>query len=58
MSAEYRDLHAMIFQNADARQYYNELPKQVRDLLNRNACNLNTYENLRDYVENLNKNEV
>ena len=58
MSAEYKDLHAMIFQNADARQYYNELPKQVRDKLNHHAGNLNTYESLREYVENLNENEV
>jgi len=54
MTAEYKDLHALIFQNVDARQYYNELPKQIRDRLNHYADDINTYESLREHVEKMN----
>ena len=58
MSAEYKDLHAMIFQNADARQYYNELPKSVRERLNLSTENLTSFEGLKEYVKNINDSEV
>ena len=51
--AEYRDLQGLIFQNADARQYYNELPKQIRDQLKPHSKNINSFEVLQEYVENL-----
>jgi len=54
MTAEYKDLHALIFQNVDVRQYYNELPKQVRNRLNHHAYSINTYESLREDVEKMN----
>ena len=53
MSVEYNDLHALIFQNVDARQFYNELPKPVRDKLNLQASQLYTYERLIEYAEKL-----
>ena len=53
MAAEYHDLHSLIFQNADARQYYNELPKKVRNRLEPNSEDINSFEDLRGYAENL-----
>jgi len=53
--AEFRDLQGLIFQNADARQYYNELPKQIRDQLKPQSENITSFEALQDYVENLGK---
>lgn len=53
MLAEYVDLQALIFQNADARQYYNELPKEVRNQLKSHSDEIKSYESLRDYVNNI-----
>ena len=50
---EYKDLQAMIFQNADARQYYNELPKYIREMLNERGDDLNTFDSLQRYAETL-----
>ena len=58
LSAEYKDLHAMIFQNADARQFYNELPKSVREKLNLSAENLTSFENHKEYIKNIDDSEV
>ena len=48
---EYMDLQGLIFQNADARQYYNELPKNIRDQLEPHSGGINTFEVLQSYVE-------
>jgi len=53
LAAEYHDLHSLIFQNADARQYYNELPKEVRDRLEPNSEDINSFDDLQEYAENL-----
>ena len=53
MSAEYMDLQALIFQNADARQYYNELPKQIRDKLKPHSESIHSFEALQEYTESV-----
>ena len=53
MDIHYRDLESMIFSNGDARQYYNELPKGVREQLKPHSSNINSYEVLQEYAENL-----
>lgn len=53
MSVKYSDLQSLIFQDTEARQYYNELPDYVRDQINTRSDNVNSYESLRDYAENL-----
>lgn len=57
MSVEYSDLKSLIFQNCDARQYYNELPKDVREQLGSRSSNITSYESLQDYVKNLLKDD-
>lgn len=53
MSIEYSDLQSLIFQNEDARQYFNELPKNIRDDINPYSNEINSYEKLQNIVENL-----
>ena len=53
---QYTDLQSLIFQNADARQYYNELPKETRKRLEAHSGDINTFENLREYAEEVNHN--
>ena len=41
---KYRDMHALLSSSSQAKQYFDSLPDYVR---------VNTFENLRDYAENL-----
>jgi hypothetical protein len=52
-SLKYSDLQSLIFQNGNARQYYNELPRQLREGLDPHSDEIHTYESLREHVENL-----
>lgn len=53
MSIECKDLQSLIFQDSNARQYYNELPKNTRDDMNSYSNEINSYKKLQDFVENL-----
>lgn len=50
---EYNNLESLIFQNADARQFYNELPDFVRAQMSFNSGEINSYESLIVFAENL-----
>ena len=52
---EHRDLESLIFQNCDARQYYNELSKHVRKRIKPHSSEINFYEALQEYVQKLNQ---
>ena len=49
----YSDLQSLIFQDADARQYYNELPEYVREMIQSRGDDINSFESLRHYADNL-----
>jgi len=50
---EYADLQAMIFQDGNARQYYNELPEYIRDELSSRGDDLTTFDSLKRHAETL-----
>jgi len=50
---EYRDLDTMIFQDGNARQYYNELPGYIREQISSRRDNITTFDALKNYAENL-----
>ena len=51
--ADYRDLDCLIFQNVDARQYYNELPKSIRERIKPYSGEINSLESLQEYAGKL-----
>lgn len=53
MSVEYNDFAHLIFQNVDARQYYNELPCHIREQIDSNSSNILSFKGLKDYAESL-----
>jgi len=53
MIQKYSGLDQMISQNERARQYFNDLPDFVRDSIRQRASNVNSFESLQDYAENL-----
>jgi len=54
----YDGLNSLIFQDADARQYYNELPEYVREMINSRGHNVNSFDSLKDYAENLLRGDI
>jgi len=54
MSVHYKDLESLIFSNGDARQFFNELPKDIRANLKPHYNDIHSYESLREYAEKFN----
>ena len=50
---KHSNLQSLIFKNAGARQYYNELPGDVRDLIGARGDNINSFGSLIDFAENM-----
>ena len=50
---KYTDLTALLDSNIDAKNYFNSLPNYVKDQISDIAENINSFESLRDYSENL-----
>lgn len=50
---KFADLFELIKQDGEARQYYDRLPDYVRDQIASRAHNVNSFQSLRDYAENL-----
>ena len=50
---KYTDLTALLDSNVEAKNYFNSLPAYVKDQINDRAENINSFESLRDYSENL-----
>jgi len=49
----YPDLRALIFQDADARQYYNELPEYVREMIQSRGGDVNSFDSLKSHADRL-----
>ncbi|MCL2462080.1 MAG: hypothetical protein FWF44_05390 [Defluviitaleaceae bacterium] len=49
----YGDLQALIFQDADARQYYNELPEYVREMIHERGGDVNSFDSLKSHADRL-----
>ena len=50
---KYNNFHSLLFENAGARQYYNDLPRNVRDQINAGSDNINSLGTLADYSERI-----
>ncbi|MGI5876854.1 MAG: hypothetical protein ACOX6X_08650 [Dethiobacteria bacterium] len=50
---KYRDMYEMLEKDPKARKYFDELPAYVRNQISTRAGNVNSYESLKRYVENL-----
>jgi hypothetical protein len=51
--AEYRDMYEMLEKDPEARRFFEELPAYVRSQISTRAGNVNSFESLRSYAENL-----
>lgn len=50
---KYPDLMALTKDDNRASEYYAELPDYVKEQISQRANNINSFESLRDYAENL-----
>lgn len=53
MQKQYQDLYSLIQQDKEAGRYYSCLPGYVKESISQRAENVNSFESLRDYAENL-----
>ena len=50
---KYPDLHALLQDQPEARQYFNALPDYVREQISTRPQGVNSFASLRDYADNL-----
>ncbi len=50
---KYSSLQNLIQNDAQALAYYNDLPDYVKDHMKTRSQNINSFESLQDYAENL-----
>jgi len=53
MGKSYGGLSTLIEAEPQARQYFESLPGYVKEMMQDRAQNINSFESLRDYSENL-----
>ena len=50
---KYDSLNTLLLSDKEANQYFYSLPSYVQDQIASRSSNVNSYESLRDYAENL-----
>jgi hypothetical protein len=50
---KYPSMYELLDDSGEAREYFDGLPDYVRDQIGQRAQNVNSFESLRDYAENL-----
>ncbi len=53
MTDKYIDLFDMMEQDPEAEDYYVNLPDYIKDMIDDRADNVRTFEELRNYADNL-----
>ncbi|MDD3766463.1 MAG: hypothetical protein PHF89_04655 [Eubacteriales bacterium] len=53
MSKKYRDLNLLLESEPEAKRYFSSLPDYVRSSIVQRPQNVNSFESLKDYAENL-----
>lgn len=53
MNREYADMYALFRHDHKAEAYFESLPDYVRDRISYRTKNMNTFEDLRNYADNL-----
>lgn len=54
---KYSDMHELIKRDRKARNYFLSLPDYVQEQIAERAGNVNTFESLKDYAQNLLRND-
>lgn len=57
MDKKYSDLYSLIQQDAEAGRYYTSLPVDVKESIEKRSSSVNSFQSLRDYAENLTRND-
>ena len=50
---KYQDLHALLADAPEAKQYFDKLPAYARDQISTRPQSVNSFESLKDYAENI-----
>ena len=50
---KYPDLYTLLLADKEADRYFDSLPDYVREQIGTRSHNVNSFESLRDYAENL-----
>ncbi len=58
MSEKYKDLFSLIENDKESRMYYSALPYELRTHIKSRAHNVNSFESLKDYAENLLRGDI
>lgn len=53
MDQKYEDLHTLIREDPEAGRYFRSLPNYVRESIGQRAQSVNSIQSLRNYAENL-----
>lgn len=53
MRKKYVDMYELFKDNAQAKQYFDELPDYVREHISTRPGGVNSFDSLKDYAENL-----
>jgi hypothetical protein len=53
MPDKYSDLYSLIDQDREANSYFSALPYYVKQSISYRSQNINSFDSLRDYAENL-----
>lgn len=53
MPKKYDSLNSLINADQNAKQYFSNLPDYVREQISSRGSNVNSFESLKDYAENL-----
>lgn len=57
MELKYDGLYELIKEDNSAKEYYDSLPDYVKQSIAAREQNINSFESLRDYAQNLMRNE-
>ena len=53
MGQKYASLDALLAEDSQAKSFYSSLPDYVRESISQRGGNVNSFESLKDYAENL-----
>ncbi len=57
MQKKYSGLYELIDEDSEAKEYFESLPDHAKQSISAREQNINSYESLRDYADNLLRNE-
>ncbi|MFU0832976.1 MAG: Toxin-antitoxin system, antitoxin component, ribbon-helix-helix domain protein [Oscillospiraceae bacterium] len=53
----YKDLYTLVQNDSEANQYFRSLPNYIRESIRQRGESINSIESLRDYAENLTRDD-